>query len=92
MKPAKIGILPILTVLVLAPLAYADSAYALFVSGWPAEDPKQEAASVGSSLETGAYTASATASLLEARFRTWTESGGINLNTTEPVGFHLILR
>lgn len=80
------------TTAALAASVQADDVYTLFVSGWPAENPRQEAVSAGSGLETGAYTASASERPLEARFRTWGESGGRNLNTTAPVGFHFILR
>ena len=92
MKTYKGGILSAVAALALAAPVRGDDAYTLFVSGWPAENPRQEAASAGSDLETGAYTASASERPLEARFRTWSESGGRNLNTTAPVGFHFILR
>ena len=92
MKTVIVGFLPVVAALALAASVRADDAYTLFVSGWPAENPRQEAASAGSGLETGAYTASASERPLEARFRTWSESGGRNLNTTAPVGFHFILR
>ena len=92
MKIWRGGILPAVAALVLAASASADDTYTLFVSGWPAENPCQEAASAGSGLETGTCAASAPASPLEARFRTWGESTGRNLNTAAPVGLHFILR
>ena len=92
MKIWKGGILSAVTALALSAPVQADDPYTLFVSGWPAENLRSEAASAGSGLETGAYTASASASPLEARFRIWDASDGIKLNTTAPVGFHFILR
>ena len=92
MKTWRGGILSAVAALALSAQMQADDAYTLFVSGWPAENLRSEATSAGSGLETGAYTASAPASPLEARFRTWDASDGGKLNTTAPVGFHFILR
>ena len=91
MKKIK-GVLPAVAVFASAVSAHADGEYRLFVSGWPAENVKVEAASSGSDLETGAYTASSPEDALDARFCTWSESSGRKLNTTVPIGYRLILR
>ena len=62
------------------------------VSGWPAEDPSYSDYSDEVALDLGAHEESASSEELEARFRTWEASAGVDLNTTEARGLFIYIR
>lgn len=79
---------------VVADLTYLGP-YKYFHSGWPPENPSRSAASVPiSGFEPGGCQTevSETAISLEARFRSWKESSGINLKTSKSSGIFIRLR
>lgn len=66
--------------------------YSYYVSGYPAENPSSSMPSPGIDLETSTRTCSLVADELEARYRTWLESPGINLKTTPRLGMCILVK
>ena len=82
-------------IILIAPLLVsADDAYQFIISGDPVGASTKKScavASYGTSLVTGALTASTVSTSLESRYRTWDESVGIALRS-DKLGTVLILR
>lgn len=72
------------------PASLAD--YQFIVSGYPAANVSYPSASTGTDIVTATCSSPTTAVPLEARYRTWGESEGIDLRSDASTGFILVVR
>lgn len=78
-----------------APPVLSADGYQFIVTGDPVAASTADsstAVSPSASLETGALAAKTTAGSLEARYRTWDESGGEALRSDKALAFTIVIR
>lgn len=90
--PRRCGLLAAAALSIAAPLAASADVYQFIVSGYPAANVSYPSASAGTSLVTATFSAPAAAAPLEARYRTFGESVGIDLCSDKRRGTTLIIR